>query len=537
MFNSVSRVFPVHHRLLFRISFSVFFALAWLSCNTAQAQATTYALGTASLLVGPAAGSNSVVLAVTPATGGWTNTANATWLHLSAANQNGAGSTNIVFSYDANGGATRSGALTIANQTLTVLQAGLTYVSAGSLTTLVSSGLAFPQSLAVDGAGNVYIADTDNNAIKEWSPSNNSVTTLVSSNLDSPYAVAVDGGGNIYIADFYDQAIKEWMPSTSNLTTLSSSIEPQGVAVDGAGNVYFSDAGDEALKEWTRANSNVTILSSVGNEPSGLSIDVAGNVYVAGFGTSKITEWRAANSKLTTLGPLSVLFLQDVAVDGSGNVYFTTETSIDKWTAANGNTTLFSAGPVYPNGVVVDGAGNVYMAGYSDIAGYSAITEIPHAFVDPTPKSENLGAGTDALPLVLPATVNLLPPFAPTSDQAWLTIAGITNGIVSFSFAANTGLSRTAHITLLGQSIPITQAGVTPPSLTGLQMVGNGVIQFAFTNNPAGSFTVLSSTNLSLPLTNWMVAGSATNTGSGQFQFTSQPTTNDSQRFYIVVSP
>jgi hypothetical protein len=77
----------------------------------------------------------------------------------------------------------------------------------------------------------------------------------------------------------------------------------------------------------------------------------------------------------------------------------------------------------------------------------------------------------------------------------------------------------------------------TPPTLTGAQMLGNGVVQFAFSNTPAASFTVLSTTNLSLPLRNWTVVGTATNTAPGMFQFTSAPTTNDAQRFYSVRSP
>jgi hypothetical protein len=70
-----------------------------------------------------------------------------------------------------------------------------------------------------------------------------------------------------------------------------------------------------------------------------------------------------------------------------------------------------------------------------------------------------------------------------------------------------------------------------------VQMLGNGVLQFGFTNNPSGAFTVLSSTNLSLQLSEWTVVGAATNIGSGVFQFTSQPTTTDSQLFYCVRSP
>jgi hypothetical protein len=224
-------------------------------------------------------------------------------------------------------------------------------------------------------------------------------------------------------------------------------------------------------------------------------------------------------------------------VDGSGNIYVadTGDNAIKIWTAANNTvTTLVSSGLSGPVGVAVDGAGNVYIAD----TGNDAIKELPYAFVDPTPKLEGLDAGSDALPAVLPITENLLPPFAPVSDQPWLTITGVNNGVVSFSFTANTGPARTANITLLGQSIPITQGVIgTPPTLSGLQMLGNGVFQFAFTNTPSAAFTVVSTTDLSLPMSSWTVVGAPSNTASGMFQFTSQPTTNDSQLFYGVRSP
>src|ERR1017187_9893754 len=126
----------IHPRCWLRVCSVVFLALARLALSTAQAQILTYALGSTALLVGPGAGTNSVVLAVTPQTGTWTATANANWLHLSQANQSGTGSTNVVFIYDANPGGTRSGNLTIAGQTLTITQAGSNYVASGIVTTL-----------------------------------------------------------------------------------------------------------------------------------------------------------------------------------------------------------------------------------------------------------------------------------------------------------------------------------------------------------------------------------------------------------------
>jgi len=72
---------------------------------------------------------------------------------------------------------------------------------------------------------------------------------------------------------------------------------------------------------------------------------------------------------------------------------------------------------------------------------------------------------------------------------------------------------------------------------TAVQMLGNGAFQFSFTSTPGATFTVLSTTNLSLPLSNWTVVGVATNTAPGVFQFTTQSMTNGSQQFYIIRLP
>src|SRR5271156_6466989 len=131
--------------------------------------------------------------------GPWTATANDTFLHLSAGSFSGTGSSVVVFTYDQFlGTGTRTGTLTIAGLTLTDTQAGTNYIGPGPVTTLVSSGLNLPYGVAVDGSGNVYIADSFNSAIKKWSASTQQVTTLVSSGLNQPYGVAVDGFGNVY---------------------------------------------------------------------------------------------------------------------------------------------------------------------------------------------------------------------------------------------------------------------------------------------------------------------------------------------------
>src|ERR1035441_10922967 len=99
----------------------------------------------------------------------------------------------------------------------------------------------FRSGVAVDGSGNVYIADTGNSAIEECSPMTQQCTTLRLSGLSSPQGVAVDGSGNIYIAEWSGNKIYKWSAVTQQMTTLvSSGLDgPSGVAVDGSGNVYI----------------------------------------------------------------------------------------------------------------------------------------------------------------------------------------------------------------------------------------------------------------------------------------------------------
>lgn len=318
--------------------------LSFLLVSATVAQATTYVLGRSALLEGPSAGSDSVVLAVTPTTSTWTATTNAAWLHLTDPFQSGIGSTNVVFSFDANPGATRSATLIIGDQILTVTQVGSTYISAQTMNTLVSSGLNQPHGVAVDGIGNLFIADSGNNTIKKWTYTNHTVTTLVSSGLSNPYSEAVNAAGNVYIADRGNNAIKEWVAANSNVTTLMSSLySPSGVAVDATGNVYIADGYSQVIYEWLAASSNVITLNSltppyICNPPS-VAVDIAGNIYFADTCGDSLVEWTAFNGAVNSLSPGWFYNPTGVAVDGSGNVYIADQADnwVWKWSAVDGS--------------------------------------------------------------------------------------------------------------------------------------------------------------------------------------------------------
>ena len=196
--------------------------------------------------------------------------------------------------------------------------------------------------------------------------------------------------------------------------------------MDGSGNVYIADSGNNAIKEWSASTQQVTTLVSSGlNHPEGVAVDGSGNVYIADSGNNAIKEWSASTQQVAT---------------------------------------LVSSGLNHPNGVAVDGSGNVYIAD----SGNNAIKEVPYAFVGPASLTEPASAGSDSLLPVLPSTTSLAGIFAPTSDQGWLTIGTIASGVINFSFTANTSTStRTAHITVLGQQITVTQsAAAAVPVLT-----------------------------------------------------------------------
>lgn len=502
---------------------------------------TNYVFGTTNYVEGPGPGTDSVVLKVPPGRS-WAAMVNVPWLHLSTSS--GTDSTNIIFGFDTNAGPTRTGSIAVGVQTVTITQAGATYVAAGALTTLVdsSAGLYFPRVCGLDGVGNYYISDgSDTGAVHKWTKVNNTITPLISSGLKFPFGIAVDSPGNVFLIDGGENQISKWTAANSNITTIVSSGLNGALrgAADSAGNLIFADQDNDKVKEWFTANGSVSNVVTGLSQPYGVAVDAAGNVYFYDIGSKTIQKWNAANNATTILLSNMTNAIDCLAVDNGGNLYFADfpNNAIKRWQAVGGSvTTAIGSGLSDPAGISVDDARNLYVV---DSAFNGAAHELPRAFVNTATRVENSAAGSDSLPTVLPVTANLLPPFAPTSsDTSWLNITGVANGVVTFSFTANSGATRTANITVLGQSVPVTQqTTVTPPVITGYKLLSNTVAQFSFSNNQSTLFTVLTATNVSTPLSNWTVLGAASNIAPNSFQFTSQAATNNSQRFYRVRSP
>jgi len=173
-------------------------------------------------------------------------------------------------------------------------------------TSTLGSGFNDLRGVAVDGNGNVYVADTGNNAVKEILavggsiPASPTIETL-GSGLVAPYGVAVDGSGNVYVADSAQSAVYEMLavdgsvPASPTIRTLGSGFKyPWGLAVDGSGNVYVGDYGNHEVYEMLAVGGSIPASPTIRTLGSGFSGPFAWRWTGAGTSTSPMTTmWRS----------------------------------------------------------------------------------------------------------------------------------------------------------------------------------------------------------------------------------------------------
>ena len=302
----------------------------------------------------------------------------------------------------------------------------------------VDAQLNLPRDLAADGAGNLYIADRANHRLRRLDPSG-TITTVAgtgergfsgdggpaaAARLDSPDAVAVDGAGNLYIADIGNHRIRRVDPS-GTITTVAGTGErgfggdggpaaaaqldrPKAVAVDGAGNLYVTDQGNHRIR---RVAPSGTITTHAGTGESGsrgdggpavaaqlgfpevVAVDGAGNLYIAATSNHRVRRVDPSGVITTIAGTgqegfsgddgpaiaAQLAFPKGLAVDAAGNLYIaglvndrirridsrgiiTTVAGTEGEGFGGGNVGSITLHFVGPRGIAVDGTGNLYIA-------------------------------------------------------------------------------------------------------------------------------------------------------------------------------
>jgi streptogramin lyase len=232
-----------------------------------------------------------------------------------------------------------------------------------------------PSSLALDGAGNVFVTLPSNtSAVKEIVAADGYATVkTLGSGLSQPRGIAVDGGGNVFVTDTLNHAVKELLAADgyATIVTIANGFDiPSGLAVDGSGNLFVSDSGVNAVYELPAAGGYAPLIPLGGgfNFPQGLAVDGSGNVYVADSANNAVKQILAAGgyTAVNTLGS-GFRFPYGVAVDAAANVYVAdyNHSLVKQIVAAGGYQTINTlTGTTFnaPQGVAVDGAGDVFVA-------------------------------------------------------------------------------------------------------------------------------------------------------------------------------
>jgi YVTN family beta-propeller protein len=304
-----------------------------------------------------------------------------------------------------------------------------------------------PYGITVDAAGNLFIADLYNHRIRRVDAATHVITTIAglgssgysgdggpaaSAELNQPTGVAVDGAGNLYIADADNNVVREVDARTGIITTVAGNgtagfsgddgpatnaqlFFPFRVALDGTGNIYITDSSS-AIRKVDAVTHLITTVAGNGspgfsgdggmateaqlNEPRGLALDAGGSLYIADYFNTRIRKVDAGTQVITTVagdgqlgasigdgGPAvdaHLFFPPGVAVDAAGDLYIADNYShhVRRVAAASGFIDTIAGAPDLgqglgfngdglpaplanlrePDDVVIDGAANLYVA-------------------------------------------------------------------------------------------------------------------------------------------------------------------------------
>jgi len=275
-----------------------------------------------------------------------------------------------------------------------------------------SAELNSPGGVAVDGSGNVYIADSKNYRIRKVSTTG--IISTVAGNGTQGYSgdngpainaslnftvnvtsgIAVDAKGNIYIADQVNQRIRK-VDTNGTITTVAGNgtqgfsgdngpatsaqlFNPQGVAVDASGNLYIADWTNNRIRKvdnsgrittvagngtWGFSGDGGSAITAQINDPQSVAVDSIGNLYIGDTGNSRVRKVTVAGSISTIAGNGTNTYSGDngsatsagtsvaaVAVDSGGNVYIVDNFSnrIRKVSANGVITTVAGGGSSFP---------------------------------------------------------------------------------------------------------------------------------------------------------------------------------------------
>lgn len=458
-----------------------------------------------------------------------------------------------------------------------------------------NASLSTPQSVFIDGDGNVVIADMDNHRVRQVAGT--TAGTMTAGNMytlagngyvaysgdggpasgatmNAPYGMATDGLGNLYIADTFNQVIREVSVSDGKIRTIAGTgifgysgdggpatqaklNFPNRVTLDHSGNLFIADASNCVIRKVAAGTGiiatvagngicafngdNLPATSAALNDPYGLIVDDAGNLYIADTANFRVREMPATTSATMTAGYMYTIagtnyaptigdngpatsamlyFPLGIAMDKDGNLFIadtyhgrirevaakTTSTMTAGYiytVAGNGtsgptgdNGPALNAALYYPSDVQVDAAGNLFIAdtfstsvrevpasaNATMTAGYIytvAGTGTPGYSGDGGPATSAMISGPRGL--AAGPVGDLL--IVDTDNGAIRSVAGLlSNPWLSVGASALSFGTQVVGTTSAAQTVTVTNTGTVPLNVSGVSFSGTNASDFAQTN-------------------------------------------------------
>ena len=379
-----------------------------------------------------------------------------------------------------------------------------TVVGPPELHPAVVADLSNPTGIAVDAQGNLYIADTANNAIRKVSP--DGIINTVAGNgtagfggdgglasqaqLNHPEGVAVDAQGNLYIADTDNNAIRK-VDTHGTITTVVGPPELHPAVVADLSNQWATMANSRVA---AKTEPHPAVVADLSN-PTGIAVDAQGNLYIADTGNNAIRKVDTHGAITTIVGPSGrnpavVATLNrpsSVAVDAQG-IYITdtgdnqiirVRFSGDGRTAPTFSVLIPQGYVSQPTGIAVIPGGGILFAGTGNNAIYQITTETA------------MGPGGNAV--VVEGSEPNLPP--PNNPQPSILLVGAQNSslalIATLVVTSLTGV-ESQEMSVGSGTVSVSPTQAIAPSGEG----GAGAHADDESGNPQGGLSILIPTAL-----------------------------------------
>jgi len=429
-----------------------------------------------------------------------------------------------------------------------------------------------PRGIVVDTNGNVYIADTSNETIRKMTPAG-VVTTLAGlvnsfgtadgtgngARFNFPEGLAVDASGNIYVADSGNSSIRKVTPAgvvttfagftgsggaadgTGNTARFNT---PTGIAIDAGGNTYVADNGNNAIRKVTQAGVVTTLAGLSGSPgsadgigsavrfhfPSGVAVDASGDLFITDSQNNTIR----ATQPLTTPVNQFITFAP-LPNHSAGDAPFTLTATSSSELPVYLNVLSGPASLDTNNVLTILGGGTVTVVAWQPgNSNYNAATPVLQSFnVSQIPQTITFGALSQQkvgdAPFSLYATSDSgLPTSFSVSGPAVLngnilTLTGWGTVAVTASQSGNASYTAATNVVQPFFVVPPDNTIVSP------QRLPNGNFQLGFYGLMNTNYTVQTSTNL----INWQTFTNFTGSNS-VFYLNDSAATNFKQRFYRI---